>query len=169
MSAAILDSDACAGGYFERPAEKLVLEGYRRWTAGYESGSVVPWEMALALYSEILGESGGRQVLAELAHFVRTLGRCAACPLRAFPFGSRHVCRDECLALGLVAGHQHGDGRAVELCLGALACAARAAEVSAAAAGFASMLAERHRVLLPIPPSAIEDILSRARGGATIH
>ena len=34
---------------------------------------------------------------------------CAACPLRSFPFGAHHVCRDECVALGLIAALQHDD------------------------------------------------------------
>ena len=99
------------GCYFERPPERLVLEGYRRWLAGYDSGSVTPWEMTQALYEELLGAAEGRRVLAELSHFVRTLRQCAACPLRSFPFGAHHVCRDECLALGLIAALQHDDPR----------------------------------------------------------
>ena len=103
------------GCYFERPPERLVLEGYRRWLAGYDSGSVTPWEMTQALYEELLGAAEGRHVLAELSHFVRTLRQCAACPLRSFPFGAHHVCRDECVALGLIAALQHDDhGRGAE-------------------------------------------------------
>ena len=101
------------GCYFERPPERLVLEGYRRWLAGYDSGSVTPWEMTQALYEELLGAAEGRRVLAELSHFVRTLRQCAACPLRSFPFGAHHVCRDECVALGLIAALQHDDQGAV--------------------------------------------------------
>ncbi len=75
---AILDPhDGC---YFERPPERLVLEGYRRWLAGYDSGSVAPWEMTQALYEELLGAAEGRRVLAELSHFVRTLA-----PMRCLP------------------------------------------------------------------------------------
>ena len=78
-SAALDPHDGC---YFERPPERLVLEGYRRWLAGYDSGSVTPWEMTQALYEELLGAAEGRRVLAELSHFVRTLRQCAACPLQ---------------------------------------------------------------------------------------
>lgn len=34
---------ANTAGYFDRLPEKLVLEGYRRWTAGFETGSIIPW------------------------------------------------------------------------------------------------------------------------------
>ena len=47
------------GCYFQRPPERLVLEGYRRWLAGYDSGSVTPWEMTQALYEELLGAAEG--------------------------------------------------------------------------------------------------------------
>jgi hypothetical protein len=162
------DGDCVGGCYFERPAEKLVLEGYRHWTAGFDTGSVVPWEMAWSLYSDILGGADARIALAQLSCFIRTLGRCVHCPLRAFPFGARHICRDECLTLGLVAANQHRDARSAELCLGGLVCAPRAREVGEAAADFASALSGFGQRLLPIPPGAIEDILARS-GRKTVH
>lgn len=155
-------------GYFDRAPEKLVLEGYRRWVAGFQTGSVAPWEYAWALYCETLGAEEGRRAMAELGHFVRTLTTCAACPLRSFPFGSQHVCRDECLMLGLIAGMQHEDRDAIGLCVGALSCPARRSVVSSAAEGFASTLREMEQVLLPIPKFAIQDVLSRS-SRATIH
>lgn len=163
------DYDKHDGCYFDRPPEKLVLEGYRRWLAGYESGSVTPWEMTQILYEELLGAEG-RRVVTELSHFVRTLRRCAACPLRSFPFNAHHVCRDECLALGLIAALQHDDEGATATCLSAMACPALAANVAEAAASFADALAAARHYLLPIPQSAIEDVLSRSRTGrGTVH
>lgn len=162
------DREASDGCYFERSAEKLVLEGYRHWTAGYDTGSVVPWEMAWSLYTDILGSADARIALAQLSNFVRTLGRCANCPLRAFPFGARHICRDECLTLGLIAANQHGDTRSAELCLGGLACAARCRDVADAATDFADALSCFEQRLLPIPSGVIEDILVRS-GRNTVH
>jgi hypothetical protein len=172
MDCGIGDRDAFDGCYFERPAEKLVLEGYRHWTAGYDTGSVVPWEMAWALYSEILGDADARVALAELSHFIRTLGRCANCPLRAFPFGAHHICRDECLTLGLIAANQHQDFRSAELCLGGLACPARCGEMAEAARDFAAALSGFEQKLLPIPDGVIGDILTRPlmrSGRKTVH
>jgi hypothetical protein len=156
--------------YFDRPPERLVLEGYRRWLAGFESGSVTPWEMAEALYEELLGAAEGRRVVAELSHFVRTLRRCAACPLRSFPFNAHHVCRDECLALGLIAALQHEDEGAAATCLSAIACPALSVDVAAAASAYADALAAARHYLLPIPQSAIEDVLYRSRAvRGTVH
>ncbi len=150
------------GCYFDRTPEKLVLEGYRRWIAGYDTGSVRPWELAWDLYAALLGPQAGRRAWGELGHFVRTLRQCANCPLRSFPFGAHHVCREECLALGLIAGLQHADRNAVHACLNAISCPLRAGEVSAAAGEYAETLASMRHYLLPIPEAAIADIVARA-------
>lgn len=165
MRSGAFEHKADDGCYFERPPEKLVLEGYRRWLAGFESGSVIPWEMTQTLYEELLGAAQGRQVVAELSHFVRTLRRCAACPLKSFPFNAHHVCRDECLALGLIAALQHDDEGAAATCLAAMSCSALSAHLATAAACYADALAGVRHYLLPIPQSAIEDVLSRSRAG----
>lgn len=147
--------------YFERAPEKLVLEGYRRWTAGFESGSVIPWEMAWTLYAELLGETEGKRAVSELGFFIRTLRHCASCPLRAFPFNSHHVCREECLTLGLIAGLQNNDAKATATCLEAVACPVRSDQIEEAARAFANTLTEFRQILLPIPHHAINDILAR--------
>lgn len=154
--------------YFERRPEKLVLEGFRYWTNGYETGSVTPWELAWKLYSIELGATLGRQLLAELSHFVRVARQCANCPLRTFPYGAHHLCRDECIALGLVAGFQHDEKEAVEACLEALTCGLRSGEVGEAAGEFAGSLADAGQKLLPIPAPVLEDVLTRGRRG-TLH
>jgi len=170
MRADAFEQDGPDSCYFDRPPEKMVLEGYRRWLAGFESGSVLPWEMTHTLYEEALGPAEARRVVAELAHFMRTLRRCAACPLKSFPFNAHHVCRDECLALGLIAALQHDDSQAAQTCLAAMACPALAAKVAEAACCYADALAGARHYLLPIPQSAIEDVLTRSRlGRGTVH
>lgn len=176
MNARVSQLNGDNAAYFDRKPELLVLEGYRRWMAGYETGSVTPWEMTWTLYEATLGAERGRRAMAELGHFVRTLRRCASCPLLSFPFGAHHVCRDECLTLGLVAGLQHGDQPASDTCLAAMACPLRQAEVGAAARSFAGTLGDLDQVLLPIPLHAIEDVLARAwaqararSDSATVH
>lgn len=156
------------GCYFARPAETLVLEGYRRWMAGFDTGSVAPWELTYSLYCELLGSDQARRALSDLSHFVRTLRRCASCPLTSFPFGAHHICRDECLTLGLIAAMQHGDSDTEKLCLETIACQATGVETAQAARIFADTLSEFDQMLLPIPLSAIEDVLARRRR-ATFH
>jgi hypothetical protein len=155
--------------YFDRAPEKLVLEGYRRMIAGFETGSIAPWELSWSLYQSLLGEEEGARAITDLTLFVRALRKCASCPLRAFPFGAHHVSREECLALGLVAGLQHDDHDTASLCAGAMSCPLRCGELARAAAPLAATLARLDHTLLPIPRRAIEDIIARSSRPATVH
>ena len=165
----MMSSSTCEDGcYFARPPEKLVLEGHRRWMAGFDTGSVAPWELTFSLYSDLLGSEQGRRALSDLSHFVRTLRRCASCPLRSFPFDAHHICRDECLTLGLIAAMQHDDSAVAQLCLRSIACPAMCLEAAEAARTFAATLSSLEQTLLPIPLSVIEDVLAR-RQRTTLH
>lgn len=148
--------------YFDRPAEKLVIEGYRHWHAVEAFGRAEDWQAAVRLYCDLLGQEPGARALAELAQFIETLERCASCPLRALPFGEGHINREEALVVGLVAGIQHGDEAAVRTCLDALTCASRCTEVEIAAGRFAMALKASRHLLVPVPRPVIEDILYRA-------
>lgn len=151
-----------SAAYLARPAERLVLEGYRHWVAGAALGSGEPWREVRRLYSDLVGPGGSTAALLALSEFVATLGRCASCPLRTFESGSRHVCRDEVLVLGLIAGMQNHDEEATELCLSEFACSTRCAEVTLAAGTFALILRGLDRTLLPIPAPVVRDILHRS-------
>lgn len=149
------------GDYFERRAERLLLEGYRHWTAGFQTGSITPWEMGWSLYVETLGQEKADLLTADMQAFVRTLKLCGACPLRAFPFNSRHLCLEECLTIGLIAGLQ-GDEEAAEFCLSRLTCSARCEPVRHAAQRLADTLLSLDAKLLPVPRSVLDDIIVRA-------
>src|SRR5690606_23107284 len=159
---------ANSADYFERLPEKLVLEGYRRWTAGFETGSIVPWEMGWGLDDGALGRWPAKQAAGELSHFIRVLRQCALCPLRSFPFDSHHICREECLILGLISALQNDDQRLLEFCINAIACPRRCDDVTDAARGFAEMLAEFGQTLLPIPVQAIDSALTETNR-STFH
>lgn len=148
--------------YFDRPAEKLVIEGYRHWHAVEAFGHARHWQSAVRLYCELLGQGPGAHALAELARFVESLERCATCPLRSLPLGDGHINREEVLVVGLIAGLQHGDDAAVHTCLDALTCASRCDELEAAAGRFAMTLKASRHMLVPVPCPVIEDILYRA-------
>lgn len=152
-----------AAAYFQRPAERLVLEGYRHWSCGAAMADRGAWERACELYHGILGDRGATTAVQALSEFVSTLGRCATCPLKTFESGSRHICRDEVLVMGLIAGIQNRDDEAAELCLTQLSCETRCDEVALAAGSFALVLRGLDKMLLPIPASVVRDILGRAR------
>lgn len=154
--------------YFDRIPERLVLEGYRRWIAGFETGSVLPWEMTWALYHDAVGVDASKALIAELSQFVRVLRHCALCPLHSFPFDSHQVCQAECLTLGLISAMQNGDTATIDACLGSIACKSRCLEVEKAAQDFADALMAADQILLPIPTNALLSALSRT-SAVTVH
>lgn len=153
-----------AQDYLERPAEKLVLEGYRHWTHGYVARSTAPWTKAQRLYRGILGEANGERAIIALACFVKTLGACATCPLKTARSGSPFVCRDEALVMGLIAGIQNADPPAVEFCLAKLCCRNTCDTVAMAAGHFAINLRSMEQVMAPIPIHALADRVEKATG-----
>lgn len=154
--------------YFDRIPERLVLEGYRRWIAGFETGSVLPWEMTWALYTDAVGIHASKILIAELSQFVRVLRHCALCPLHSFPFDSHQVCQAECLTLGLISALQNNNSTTIEACLGSIACKSRCLDVEKAAQDFADALISADQILLPIPANALVNVLNRT-ASVTIH
>jgi hypothetical protein len=94
---------------FDRLPERLLLEGFRHWMAGYASGDLGHWEEAWNLYAGTLGPRDARLVVDRLARFVRIVRDWAICPIACFPGGCRHICRQECFALAMVASSQNKD------------------------------------------------------------
>lgn len=146
--------------FFSRPAEQLVLEGYRYRSNGYALESIRPWEAARALFLDKLGVDNGRRALSSLSNFISILGACASCPLKTFPYGARHLCRDEVLILGLISSIQYDDPDLTSFCLKLLSCPSQCDHVAAAAGEFALVLKAMNKILLPIPKQVIENILS---------
>lgn len=145
--------------YLDRPAEMLVLEGYRNWTDGILRQSKDPWWKARMLYSSELGATDGPQTFQALSDFIETLGLCANSPLKTQPTGSEGLCRDEVLILGLIAGIQHGDESAIRVCVDTLSCASSHNRVMLMAGTFASLLKLSNLTLFPIPASVLMKII----------
>lgn len=147
--------------YLARPAEKLVLEGCRYWIRGTVLQSIEPWTSAQFLYRQVLGDVDGAEAIVALARFTRSLGKSAIQPLSVFKAGCPYVCRDETLVLGLIAGFQNVDERAIHACIGSLCCPRQFDQVAMAAGVFALTLKHMDQVLMPIPARVIERIASR--------
>lgn len=146
--------------YLERQPEMLVLEGYRHWIAGFDTGSVIPWEMVSVIYAKVLGLKKAKYAIAELSHFIRTLHFCAACPLKSFPYGALHICREEYLLVVLVSALQNHDDATRDLCLEYLVGECRACDLLQAAKDYAQVMEEYDQMLLPVPHFTITQILS---------
>ena len=146
--------------YQNRASEHLILEGYRRWSSGIITGDYTHWQDVWNMYAVSLGAREGRIALDALVRFTKTLGLCAACPLKTSPVGCYSLCRDEVLILGLVSGIQHDEKTAITLCLDGLTCPTRCGEVLDAAEILAVTLRAMDKTLLPIPARTIKAILT---------
>ena len=147
--------------YFEQPAEKLVLQGYRYRTYGWTNFSEPHLAKGWALHTRLIeNESHAREVLDALSLFVKVLDKCASCPLKALPVNTHSVSRDEGLVLGLISSIQNGNDDLAEKCLAHLTCASRCAEVAGVAERYATTLRSLDHKLQPIPSQAIDELLA---------
>jgi hypothetical protein len=150
---------AADAAYLPRQPELLVLEGYRHWLSGYVSGLIQPWERARKQYAELIGGDQARIALCSLAHWVRVLGLCREDGLTHFPNGCVHLCRDECLALALVASAQCGDEDTGLFAARAISSGDKSVLVLDATREYAAALAEAGQTLEHVPLHVIANIV----------
>ncbi|AKI02193.1 hypothetical protein IMCC20628_03504 [Hoeflea sp. IMCC20628] len=166
--------DCPAAAYLRRKPENLVVNGYRNWVAGLAHSDSRYWDAAWSAHASALGAIDGGHALDVMAALVRQLGACATCPLRFYKPGAGHLCRDECLVLGMVAGAQNGDEQAMVQSARMLTCTDACADVVDRASAYAAILLGHSHKLTPIPLSAIVDInvrstLTAAHMSASLH
>lgn len=149
--------------YFERPPEKMVLQGFRFWTRGTVLRSTEPWTKAQLLYRGMLGDDEGERAIIALARFVSTLGQCATCPLKVFHSSSRFICRDETLVMGLIAGIQNCNELTVHFCLEKLCRRTLRDRTAMSAGAFALTLKALDHIMWPIPAHVVERIVAKAQ------
>lgn len=96
--------------------ERLVGLGFRSWLAGYQTGDISCWEEAWSIYSNALGPQKARAALTDLACWVRAIRNCSCRQIEVFPGQCAGFCRDECMAIAMVAASQHGACPAMRAC-----------------------------------------------------
>ena len=166
--------DCPAAAYLRQPPENLVVNGYRNWVAGLAHADERYWDAAWTAHARALGETDGRAALDVMASLIRQLGACATCPLRFYRPGAGHLCRDECLVLGMVAGAQHGDEDTLVQSARLLTCSRACHDVIDRASAYAAILFCHGQRLTPIPLAALVDIDMRSSfaappAGTSIH
>lgn len=113
-----------AGRTIEAPllsgAERLVGLGFRHWMLGYQTGDIGCWEAAWSEYSTVLGPSLARGAVSDLACWVRSIARLSRRSITVWPSPCARFCRDECMAVSLVAAGQHDVCPAMRACAFAL-------------------------------------------------
>jgi hypothetical protein len=129
--------------------EQLVGLGFRYWILGRANGDVACWERAWRLYSNAFGVAGGKAAVTQLSAWVGALGTASRREIQVFPGACRSFCRDECVAISMIAACQHQTCPAMRACAFALAETSMIDRVVEQAQEFAETLTSLHLVLSP--------------------
>ena len=120
--------------------------------SGCKTGDVTHWERAWNLYSSRLGTKSARAVMGELSDWVRLVSCRARRDIEVAPHDCLRFCRDECLAVSMIAASQHKTCPAMRACTFALIEDSMIDEVVDQSDRFALMLRAVDQVL---PAAAI--------------
>lgn len=98
------------------PPDIFVGVGFRYWLTGLRTGELAHWERAFSLAEQTLGLAAARDVCRDFSQWVRVLSERSRRDLHVLGPGSRCFCRDECVAMAVVAAHQHKACPALQAC-----------------------------------------------------
>lgn len=90
-----------------RVPERLVGVGFRCWLTGFTTGDIACWEEAWNAFSTTLGNDRAKALLLDLSQFVRAVSATTERPINVQRPGCSGFCRDECLAISIIAACQH--------------------------------------------------------------
>lgn len=132
-----------------RGAERLIGLGFRYWVAGYKSGDIDRWQDAWRIYSQALGPNAARTAVSELSAWVRAVSAAARREIEVCNGDRDGFCRDESLALSMIAACQHNTCPAMRACAFALIESSLIDEVVHHAESFAVTMRGLDQVLSP--------------------
>lgn len=129
--------------------ERLVGLGFRYWMHGRMHGDIGAWERAWRLYCGLFGAVNAKVAVTGLAAWVGALERAACREIEVFPVECRSFCRDECVAVSMIAACQHNTCPAMRACALALAESSMIDSIVGNAQAFADALMGLDQVLSP--------------------
>lgn len=129
--------------------ELLVGYGFRGWIAGYQTGDVGCWERVWRLYSNLLPPSSARVVVGCLASWAKSVNAASRRQVSVNPLEDCRFCRDECLAISMIAASQHKTCPAMRACTFALIDSSMMEEVLHHADTYAVTLRSQDKVVSP--------------------
>jgi hypothetical protein len=97
-------------------ADIFVGTGFRFWLTGLRTGDLTHWERAFAATTNFLGVETARDVCRDFSQWVRVLNEHSRRDLKALEPDSPCFCRDECVAMAVVAAYQHKACPALQAC-----------------------------------------------------
>ena len=133
---------------FSQP-ERLVGLGFRYWLQGYKTGDISRWEKVWCTYSSALGPEAAKDAVCRLSGWVRTIDSHAHRALETSAGDCAAFCRDECMAISMIAACQHEACPAMRACAFALLGCSMIDEVVTVAEDFAATMRKADQVLSP--------------------
>jgi len=100
--------------------ERVVGLGFRYWMLGLNTGNIRCWEKAWSLYSGLFGAASAKVAVGELASWVGALNTASCRDIAVLPETCASFCRDECIAIAMIAACQHHTCPAMRACAFAL-------------------------------------------------
>jgi len=129
--------------------ELLVGYGFRGWIAGYQTGDVACWERVWRLYSNILSPKSARAAVGCLASWAKSVNAASRRRVTVSPLEDCKFCRDECLAISMIAASQHNTCPAMRACTFALIDSAMMDEVIHHADTYAITMRSQDQIVSP--------------------
>ncbi len=111
---------SCAPEGDPTSAELLVGFGFRGWIAGTQTGDISHWQRVWTLYSSLLEPERARVTVGALSAWAKCLQACSRRRVEVNEAEACTFCRDECLAISMVAASQHSTCPALRACAFAL-------------------------------------------------
>jgi hypothetical protein len=147
-------NDNAAGTASPQPSglfapERLVGLGFRYWLIGFRTGDISCWERAWRAYSNTLGPAAAKGAVTDLSCWVRAINRHARRDLETGAVDCQRFCRDECIAIEMIAACQHHACPAMRACAFALLGCSLIEEVVEGAETFAATMRGADQVLPP--------------------
>lgn len=130
-------------------AELLVGFGFRGWIAGYQTGDVGCWERVWRLYSNLITPKRAQVVVGNLAAWTKSVSAAARRRVEVSPLEHCAFCRDECLAISMIAACQHNTCPAMRACAFALIESSLVDDVLHHAGTFALTMRSLDKVVSP--------------------
>ena len=150
---------------FDGLPERLVLEGYRHWMAGYKLRAIEPWELGWTMFAKALPPREARDMCGAVIGWTRACFQHARVPPQTFPFNCRRLCRHECIALSCISAQQHQDTEVLTFCLSHLVQDRGVAEAGTAAELLADTLTAQGHAMQPVSLTAIASVVHEPPGG----
>jgi len=129
--------------------ERLVGFGFRLWLNGFRTGDISNWEKAWCAYAGTIGAAAAKTAVGQLSCWVRAINCYAQRDLETSSNTCARFCRDECVAIAMIAACQHHACPAMRACAFALLGCSMIDEVVEGAESFAQTLREADQVLSP--------------------